>query len=253
MQSMVLMMKKAVRVIVMGLLLAAALAAGESMRHLDGFDGDSNKGDTVGIVTSDLAAQELHAVDKYIQEREKKEKAAMVAAEREGDRVAEDTINLLFSSSSDSEKSTLDDNHAAPALAEISQGDPNTTKPEPEPEHLTLATVLDEAVDKEFLDATKEEGQEGLKSNYNVTLEKPEAKEETVIRLSKTSPSAPTQSGGATSSESQSASNSSLPSAPEQQSDEVEELIDQQNNEYVLANPNTGKSESMSLYNHIQI
>jgi Kef-type K+ transport system membrane component KefB len=236
MLAMVLVMTTALILVLELLLLLPLAAAGES-RHLAGFDGDSTRGDTVGIVTSDLANQELHAVDKYIQERERKER------EEEKDSnniITEDTISLLF-------PSTQGD-HAE--SSEVKSA--NTTKPE----HLTLATVLDEAVDKEFLDPTREDDTQegGSKSNYNVTLEKPEAKEETVIRLSKAPQPSPAQSspgvgGGISSSESlSSALNSSsttanVAAAAAEQNDEVEELIDQQNNEFVLSNPNTGDVE----------
>ena len=108
---------------------------------------------------------------------------------------------------------------------------------------VNLATVLDEAVDKEFLLDQKEESQESSESNYNKTLEKQEAKEETVIRIIKN----PQTKGG-------SGSRPGEPSAdilseedsadePAEAEEEVEELIDHQNNEYVLANPNSGKME----------
>ncbi|QDZ22190.1 sodium/hydrogen exchanger [Chloropicon primus] len=101
--------------------------------------------------------------------------------------------------------------------------------------HVTLATVFDEAVNKEFQDESTVKNQDTGKSNYNVSLEKADAREETVVRINPNKALHPPESTA-----DGQGSNEPAEEETQEEVDKVEELIDQQNNEYVLANPNTG-------------
>jgi len=153
-----------------------------------------------------------------------------------------------WSSTSDAEKSVINKqlDEVTKYLESGGMLDDSTSDPVPSDDNATsanatqsattLANVVDEAVDKEFSEGQEEmEGQSGR--NYNETLlENKEAKEETVIRI--------THGGGQSSSSSSSSNNTSKEGEVQgTQSEVAEELVDKQNNEYVLANPNTGNLE----------